>query len=267
MMLDLTLGAVFTRALTLSVERSDRKILSRGSFLSYGPCQTPVLNLVVRRALERENFKPEKYYTLHIIVDANGNKITLNHDGTFKARQDAEKILDVVKSAGSAKVVIANYQEEALSPPIPLDTIELERRASKFLNIRPKAALDIAEELYRHGYISYPRTETTIYPQTLNLKQILLSLSHGEHSDYVKELLNSPIRPTRGDSNDGAHPPIYPTKGVGRRELLRYFKNERYWRIYDLVVRHFLATLSPPAVWRDKRLSLRSLVIDLMRMD
>ncbi|BDR92846.1 DNA topoisomerase [Vulcanisaeta souniana] len=247
MMLDLTLGAVFTRALTLSVERSDRKILSRGSFLSYGPCQTPVLNLVVRRALERENFKPEKYYTLHIIVDANGNKITLNHDGTFKARQDAEKILDVVKSAGSAKVVIANYQEEALSPPIPLDTIELERRASKFLNIRPKAALDIAEELYRHGYISYPRTETTIYPQTLNLKQILLSLSHGEHSDYVKELLNSPIRPTRGDSNDGAHPPIYPTKGVGRRELLRYFKNERYWRIYDLVVRHFLATLSPPA--------------------
>lgn len=51
MILDLTLGAVFTRALTLSVEKADRNALAKGSFLSYGPCQTPVLNLVVQRPL------------------------------------------------------------------------------------------------------------------------------------------------------------------------------------------------------------------------
>ncbi|MGC8606280.1 MAG: DNA topoisomerase [Vulcanisaeta sp.] len=247
MVLDLTLGAVFTRALTLSVEKIDRKALSRGSFLSYGPCQTPVLNLVVQRALERENFKPEKYYTLHIIVDADGKRIMLDHDGVFKDRQEAEKILNLVRSMAKAKVIIASYKEDFLGPPVPLDTIELERRASRFLNIRPKAALDIAEELYRHGYISYPRTETTIYPPTLSLKQVLLELTHGEHGDYAKTLLGMTIKPTRGNSNDGAHPPIYPTRGVSRQELLRYFKNERYWKIYDLVVRHFMATLSPPA--------------------
>ncbi len=92
-----------------------------------------------------------------------------------------------------------------------------------------------------------PRTETTIYPPTLSLKQVLLELTHGEHGDYAKALLGMSIKPTRGDSNDGAHPPIYPTRGATRQEILRYFKNERYWKIYDLVVRHFLATLSPPA--------------------
>ncbi|ADN51830.1 DNA topoisomerase [Vulcanisaeta distributa] len=247
MILDLTLGAVFTRALTLSVEKTDKNALARGSFLSYGPCQTPVLNLVVQRALERENFKPEKYYTLHIIVNVNGVRVTLNHDGTFKDKQEAERVLSLVRGKARAMVIIANYKEDFIEPPVPLDTIELERRASRFLNIRPKAALDIAEELYRHGYISYPRTETTIYPPTLSLRQILLELTHGEHGDYAKTLLGMSIKPTHGDSNDGAHPPIYPTRGVTRQEILRYFKNEKYWKIYDLVVRHFLATLSPPA--------------------
>ncbi len=247
MILDLTLGAVFTRALTLSVEKVDRNALARGSFLSYGPCQTPVLNLVVQRAIERESFRPEKYYTLHLLVDVDGAGITLNHEGTFRDRQEAERVLGLVKGVARARVVIANYREDFLEPPIPLDTIELERRASRFLNIRPKAALDIAEELYRHGYISYPRTETTIYPPTLSLRQVLLELTHSEHGDYARALLGMGIKPTRGNSSDNAHPPIYPTRGATRQEILRRFKNERYWRIYDLVLRHFLATLSPPA--------------------
>lgn len=192
------------------------------------------------------------------MVDANGVRITLNHEGTFKDKQEAEKALSLVRSKSKARVIIANYREDSVEPPAPLDTIELERRASRFLNIRPKAALDIAEELYRHGYISYPRTETTIYPPTLSLRQVLLELARGEHSDYVKTLLGMSIRPTRGDSNDGAHPPIYPTRGATRQEILRYFKNERYWKIYDLVVRHFLATLSPPA-----RVERQKIVVDV----
>ncbi len=180
------------------------------------------------------------------MVDVNGMKVVLNHDGTFKDRQEAEKVLSLVSSRAKARVIIANYREDFIEPPVPLDTIELERRASRFLNTRPKAALDIAEELYRHGYISYPRTETTIYPPTLSLRQVLLELTHGEHGNYAKTLLSMSVRPTRGDSNDGAHPPIYPTRGATRQEILKRFKNERYWKIYDLVVRHFLATLSPP---------------------
>ncbi|WP_069807530.1 DNA topoisomerase [Vulcanisaeta thermophila] len=257
MALDLTLGAVFTRALTLSVERLDRNVLPRGSFLSYGPCQTPVLNLVVQRALERENFKPEKYYVVLIEVRKGGNSVQLTLNQEIKDKATAQSIVNSVRSEGKGVVTKALYREGTLDPPVPLDTIELERRASRFFNIRSKAALDIAEELYRHGLISYPRTETTIYPQSLDLKGVLNDLLGSDYGDYVRQLLSKPLKPTRGDSDDGAHPPIYPTSGATKEKVLRLFKNERYWRIYDLVVRHFLATLSPPATVERQELSVR----------
>ncbi len=256
MMLDLTLGAVFTRALTLTVEKYDKNALPPGKFLSYGPCQTPVLNLVVQRAIERENFKPERYYVVYASFDVNGMQITLTLDKMLKSIEEARKIVEAIKTIGRGRVVQAVYKEELQSPPIPLDTVELERRASKFLNIRPKQALDMAEELYRHGYISYPRTETTIYPPTLDLREILDELKDSEYASYVRKLASRPIKPTKGDSDDGAHPPIYPTKGATRYEILRKFRNEKFWKIYDFIVRHFLATLSPPAKFEVQRIAV-----------
>jgi len=248
MILDLTLGAVFTRVLTLSVRKYlGDKLGSR--FLSYGPCQSPVLNLVVQRALERERFKPEKYYTIHIYVrTGTGEVIKLDHVKTYKSKEEALKIAQQVRELGYVKVTLVRNVKVRVSPPKPLDTVELERRLSRFFNIRAKRALDIAEELYRHGYISYPRTETTIYPPTLDLREVLHELLKTEHRDYVRELLAQPkLTPTRGNSDDKAHPPIYPTTGATREEILAKFKRKEFWIVYDFVVRHFLATLSPPA--------------------
>ena len=248
MILDLTLGAIFTRVLTLSVRKYlGDKLGSR--FLSYGPCQSPVLNLVVQRALERERFKPEKYYTIHIYVrTGTGEVIKLDHVKTYKSKEEALKIAQQVRELGYVKVTLVRNVKVRVSPPKPLDTVELERRLSRFFNIRAKRALDIAEELYRHGYISYPRTETTIYPPTLDLREVLHELLKTEHRDYVRELLAQPkLTPTRGNSDDKAHPPIYPTTGATREEILAKFKRKEFWIVYDFVVRHFLATLSPPA--------------------
>ncbi|MEM3326376.1 MAG: DNA topoisomerase, partial [Thermoproteus sp.] len=127
------------------------------------------------------------------------------------------------------------------------------RRASRWLNIRAKAALDIAEELYRAGYISYPRTETTIYPPTLDLKAILEELAATPFAQYAERLLKGPLTPTRGTSDDRAHPPIHPTRGAQRGEIEARL-GARGWKIYELVVRHFLATLSPPAVVERQKL-------------
>ena len=82
MKLDLVLGATFTRLLTLGVEKYVPNL--NGRFLSYGPCQTPVLNLVVQRALERENFVPEKYYVLKILADIEGHQVLLTCSKIFK---------------------------------------------------------------------------------------------------------------------------------------------------------------------------------------
>jgi len=243
MQIDLTLGAVFTRFLTLAVKNS----LDRGQFLSYGPCQTPVLGMVVARELERRSFKPEKYYVIKALVEIDGNKIEMSADVRFKTRKEAEATAAVIRQ-GVVKAAV--YRLHHVQPPDPLETVELERRASRWLGINSKKTLDVAEELYRAGYISYPRTETTIYPLTLNLREVLQELAAGEHGDYAEELLRRGFRPTRGGSDDGAHPPIYPTKAATKGDIYKVFGKAGYyaWAIYDFVVRHFLATLSPPAL-------------------
>lgn len=253
MVSDLTIGAAFTRLLTLAVREVDNKALPFGKFLSYGPCQTPVLGLVVSRELERLNFKPEEYYVVKGVVETEAGSFEAR-SRPFKAREEAEAAVRAAR-ASLGKVIEARFEETRVKPPAPLDTVELERRASKWLNIRAKAALDTAEELYRRGYISYPRTETTIYPPTLDLRAVLEELTNTQFGQYAERLLRGPISPTRGNSDDRAHPPIYPTRGASKAEVERAL-GTRAWKLYEFVVRHFLATLSPPAIVERQRIAV-----------
>ena len=246
MKVDLTIGAAFTRALTLSVERRAR-VFPRGKFLSYGPCQTPVLYLVVKRALERESFKKKKYYVLSATLRTEeGEEFTATANlGEDKAK--ATETFEKLRDAREALVEDASYTVVQVRPPVPLNTIELERRASAYLNIRSKEALTIAENLYQNGLISYPRTETTIYPKTLNLYRVAGRFRNWEDVGwYVAKMLEKGLKPTRGTSDDKAHPPIYPTAAASKEEVTRRF-GEKAWLLYELVARHFLATISEPA--------------------
>jgi len=249
MIIDLTIGAAFTRLLTLAVERNRFK-LPRGMFLSYGPCQSPVLFLVVKRALERENFQKKKYYTLIALIEKEGIVYKAEYTGEkIYDKEKAEKLYKELSREKEAEVVQAKYSKVSVKPPIPLNTIDLERDCSKFLDIRAKETLSLAEKLYQHGLISYPRTETTIYPPTLNLRKIAsLFSSHPIYGPYVSSqiLLKPVIVPTKGRDDDKAHPPIYPIKSV-QLDYVRKTLGGKACKIYDYVVRRFLATLSDPA--------------------
>jgi DNA topoisomerase-1 len=248
MVLDLTIGAAFTRTLTLIVEK--RGALPRGRFLSYGPCQTPVLYLVVKRAIERENFQKKKFFQISATVRIGRYQLKMRHDLKYEKREDAERVAQELLRARNGLVTAASYAKRIVEPPEPLATVEMERRASRFLNIRAKRAMDIAEDLYQEGLISYPRTDTTIYPPTLNLRAIAAKFAaHEELGEYVRKvILSAPqLRVRQGKESDGAHPPIYPLRYASRDEVVKRFGLEG-WKLYDLVVRHFLATLSPPMV-------------------
>ena len=103
------------------------------------------------------------------------------------------------------------------------------------------------EKLYNRGYLSYPRTETTCFAKSINLKNFVNNLT-GSDEDfgafaqrvYSGELYGGP---RNGKKDDKAHPPIHPVKLARRHEL-----SPEEWRIYELVARHFLATLSKDAV-------------------
>ena len=259
MEVDLTIGAAFTRLLTLSVQRASPRSLPLGRFLSYGPCQSPVLYLVVQRAMEREAFKPEAFWRVVAKLALNDSTLLLEHvAGRFKEKAAAE---EAWRRASQAQLgVVKELTEKAVvkQPPTPLNTVELESRASRFLNIRPRAALELAEELYRRGYISYPRTETEVYSPSLDLKGVLAKFTrHSVYGGLASELLKAPLKPTKGSRDDKAHPPIHPVKPAEKGEVVAQL-GLAAWRLYDLVVRHFLATLSPPA-----RLARQRLVVEV----
>ena len=251
MVLDLTIGAAFTRLLTLSVKDE----LPRGRFLSYGPCQTPVLYFVVKRALEREQHKQKRYYV--VVAELLGDGVRFA--ASVNLGEDREKAAEVFSRVKSLKTAVVTKSERAVvevAPPVPLNTVELERRASLYLNIRPKETLDIAERLYQLGYISYPRTDTTIYPPTLNLRKLAgFFVSWEDAGWYVRKILSRELKPTQGREDDKAHPPIHPTRAASGEELTKRL-GEKAWRVYELVVRHFLATLSEEAELERQKLEV-----------
>jgi len=68
-----------------------------------------------------------------------------------------------------SRVISVSMKEKAKVRPVALNTVELMRTASSGLGMGPHHAMQIAERLYTQGYISYPRTETTHYPENFDL--------------------------------------------------------------------------------------------------
>jgi DNA topoisomerase-3 len=125
--------------------------------------------------------------------------------------------------------------------PLPLDTVELEKLASRKLRINAKETMRIAEKLYNQGFISYPRTETNTFPSSLDLTSLIqqqtVDVNWGQ---FAANLAAEGANPRQGTKIDNAHPPIYPTKYTGTL-------NGDEKRLYEFIVRHFLACCSKDA--------------------
>ena len=234
--IDLIWGATLTRFISLSSGRLGR------NFLSVGRVQSPTLRIIVDRELEIERFKPEKYYEVHAVFRKNGEKFSAKHEKRFKDKNEAESVFSRIGDTGTVISVEKRISEER--PPSPFNTTEFLAVASRFMS--PSRAMNVAEELYMNGFISYPRTDNTVYPPSINLRRVLKTLSDGEFGDYAEKILRrEKIVPTRGRVKSEDHPPIYPTSPAKKSDL-----KEEQWKIYELVVRRFLATLSEKAKWK-----------------
>ena len=101
------------------------------------------------------------------------------------------------------------------------------------------------EKLYNKGFLSYPRTETTRYNPTINLMNIVQKLTANENfGEFAEKVANKEqwAGAKNGKHDDKAHPPIHPVKNANKNQLP--FDE---WRIYDILTRHFLATVSKDA--------------------
>ena len=241
--LDLAWGAVLTRFLSLASKQVGR------DFLSVGRVQSPTLALIVDREREIEDFVPEDYWTLHakFSKNAGGTPVEFEADhehGPFWAHREAEAAQAQAEQAAKGLVLEYLQNEREERPPPPFNTTMFVSEANR-LGFGASVAMKIAEDLYQSGYISYPRTDNTVYPSSVNLRTVLEKLTESPFAAEARELAaQEQIRPSRGRTQTTDHPPIYPVAGATREKV----KREDHWRIYELVVRRFLATVAPNAV-------------------
>lgn len=237
--IDLLWGATLTRFFSIETKRLGKE------YLSVGRVQSPTLTILVKKETEIRDFVPEKYYEL--TIDIAGTKFRYD-ENPIKEKKEADVLYDRIKDEKSATVKEVTVNDRKIFKPVPFSTTEFLRDANR-LGISVEKAMAIAETLYQHGKISYPRTDNTVYPRTLGLKSILKNLEDSYLKEEIKTLQKeSRLIPSRGRTETTDHPPIYPTSSIKKTEL----KGD-YFRIYDLIARRFMSTLSENADIQDKQ--------------
>ncbi len=236
-MVDLMWGASLTRFISLAARRGGRDILS------VGRVQSPTLAMIVAREREIESFVPQTYWMLSLMTEKDEQPVEARHTAGRFTDHDAA----LAAEAGTKEpLVVTDVKERERNDraPAPFDTTTFIVAASR-LGLSAANAMRLAEDLYVNGYISYPRTDNTVYPKSLSLDAILGTLRGGTFdADVTWVQKNRRPVPTRGKKETTDHPPIHPT-GAATREAL----GQDRWKVYELVVRRFLATLSPDARW------------------
>ncbi len=234
--IDLVWGAVLTRFISLTSRRLGR------DFLSIGRVQSPTLALLVEREKEIKTFVPKPYWALLAQVKKETAFDSTHEHGVFREEQPAHEIYEKIKESKAAVVKDVTQVVNHELPPTPFNTTTFIQAAS-FLGFSAAKAMSIAEELYMSGLTSYPRTDNTVYPPSLNIKSILQKLENAHFSKEVKEIqTNGRAHPTRGKQQTTDHPPIHPVDAPSKKLGVDQEK------IYELICRRFFATLAKDAV-------------------
>jgi len=160
----------------------------------------------------------------------------------FWEKQKADEVMKNIKNQKRAIIAKTQKRQFNQAPPTPFDLTTLQMESHRCHRISPKETLQLAQELYTSGVISYPRTSSQQLTEKIGFKKILTQLSkQNDYSKLTKLLLKKSLKPNNGGKTDPAHPAVYPT-GIEPKNL-----NEREHKVYDLIVKRFMATFAEPA--------------------
>ncbi|MTI66372.1 MAG: DNA topoisomerase III [Firmicutes bacterium] len=220
--------------------------------LSCGRVQTPTLAIINKKELEIKNFKPKTYYG--IMAESKGLKLAWQ-DGKTKDikifnKNKSNKILKNINNIENkkAKIVKVNKVNKKSYSPKLYDLTELQRDANKLFDFSAKETLSIMQNLYeRHKLLTYPRTDSRYITTDIvsTLKDRIKSINLKPYKKFTAKLFNKTIKANKSfvDNNKVSdHHAIIPTEEIPVLDSLS--RKER--RIYDLVVKRFLAVLYPP---------------------
>ncbi|MEY9974248.1 DNA topoisomerase-3 [Lysinibacillus sp. RC46] len=215
--------------------------------LNCGRVQTPTVAMIAAREDEIKNFKAQTYYGIEAQTDslkltwqdANGNSRSFNK----------EKVDVIVKALGNQDAKIASIDRKPKKSFAPglYDLTELQRDANKLFGYSAKETLNIMQKLYEsHKVLTYPRTDSRYLSSDIvgTLPERLKACGIGEYRTLTNKILTKPVKANKSfvdDSKVSDHHAIIPTEGYVNLSAF----NDKERKIYDLVVKRFLAVLFP----------------------
>ena len=236
---DWLVGINATRALTCKYNAQ----------LSCGRVQTPTLAMIAKREAQIKEFKPVPFYGM--TAKTGGLTLTWQDQKSKSYRSfDKERMEKLVSQLRGEEAVVTAIKKTPKKTPAPLlyDLTELQRDANKKYGFSAKETLNIMQRLYEnHKVLTYPRTDSRYLSSDIipTLKDRLAACQTGPYRKMAlmasKQTL--PGKPVFvNDAKVSDHHAIIPTEQSAQ---LSHMTNEE-WKIYDLVVRRFMAVFFPP---------------------
>ena len=274
---DYLMGINFSRVLSIKYAGNVASLLGgRYSAIAVGRVMTCVLGMVVRREREIRSFVEQPFFRVigtfrgieaewrAVKGSAYENSPLLYKENGFKKREDANALIASLRTLDPCEGVISSLtrKTEKKNPPLLYNLAELQNDCSKLYRISPDQTLKIAQELYEKKLTTYPRTDARVL-STAVAKVIsgnLRGLTHYEPlAPFAEEVLGGDAWKTIGKTrytNDKAitdHYAIIPTgAGLGALKSL----SELSSKVYQTIVRRFLAIFYPPAVYEKTAITI-----------
>lgn len=236
---DWLVGINATRALTCK----------HNAQLSCGRVQTPTLAIIAKREEEIRNFKPRTFYG--ITAAANNLKLTWQDSKTNDFRTfDKTKCDDIMQDlkGKTAEIIQVEKAFKKSFAPQLYDLTELQRDANRLFGYSAKETLSIMQRLYeQHKLLTYPRTDSRYISTDIvdTLWDRLKACGDTPYAKFTAKILRTPIQANKSfvdNSKVSDHHAIIPTEQPAFLGAL----NDKERKIYDLVVKRFLAVLYPP---------------------
>ena len=225
-----------------------------------GRVQTPTLAILVEREEKIRGFKPRDYWEVHARFGAKAGEYPGRwFDAGWKKQEDGEKKAERLWEAARAEAIRAACEgkpgtvTEETKPatqmsPLLFDLTSLQREANGRFGFSAKNTLGLAQALYeKHKVLTYPRTDARALPEDYvpTVKQTLEMLKEGSYVMYAAEILKKGwVKPNKrifDNSKISDHFAIIPTLQAPKS------LSEPEQKLYDLVVRRFLAVFYPAA--------------------
>ncbi|HVF64499.1 MAG TPA: DNA topoisomerase III [Casimicrobiaceae bacterium] len=227
-----------------------------------GRVQTPTLAILVDRESKIRSFVPRDYFEVHARFKAKAGEYTGKwFDEGFRKRDDdaearADRLWDIARAneiaaacAGGRGTVSEESKPSTQASPLLYDLTSLQREANSRFGFSARTTLSLAQALYeRHKALTYPRTDARAlpedYPQTVKATMEVLSATNAYGGFARKVLKEQWVRPNKrifDNSKISDHFAIIPTPTPPKQ------LNEAEQKLYDMVVRRFLAIFFPAA--------------------